>query len=647
MMKPPEEDLYNLQSALAEKQVIFLPVNRLFLDAMERDASIACQLMEAHLQHKRIINILVEECQWQDTVLGLFETWPRDGRPVQQPNVSQRVQQFQMSSLAEERTDYGFLREDLEQLLKELRPFLHKDQVAPTTLTYELENSPDLTNVARDNPIVVPLSELISPEEIPPYTFYLPTVSAPIPILIGRQDGEQVIIDTIPESFIKRERNILIQMEPIPQQAYQLFGKNELKIIGYDDPVSSIKVHVERAEKILLFIPGLTETYGSISGGFVLGTDPLLQQIQKEYDLILYYSYDLLYTSFEENAKFLSSHLSDVGLGRGHEKTLVTVGISIGGLLSRYFVEAELGNEVIQHLILVGTPNQGSPFDNAQSIYRALLASCFADKDLQESHLDFIANYYRESDELRIALDVSKHNKALGFINNGRDPGIPYTLIAGQNSNQIAMEAVRRSMKYLDENSAPTDAFREVMHWLEGANDGLFATASMLDIPGKEEWDFPPEEFTVESNTFSYLKGQVVLEAIIGGPSMVETYRNFQGKRTRQQKSADIGNKKQSDNSGKKELAKKEEIRTIKQIRFGPNTDDHDFEFKLRNAQKFLEQGARVKAYVHFYGRTIEFTDRGEQVLDRLIRELEHYGFAEGSPKMEGKKLVIFISPRQ
>ena len=85
----------------------------------------------------------------------------------------------------------------------------------------------------------------------------------------------------------------------------------------------------------------------------------------------------------------------------------------------------------------------------------------------------------------------------------------------------------------------------------------------------------------------------------------------------------------------------------VKEIRFGPNTDEHDFEFKLRHAQGFLEEGAKVKAYVHFRGRTIVFKDRGELLLLRFLKELEDYGAAEALPKMEGRRMTVIVQPKK
>jgi len=94
-----------------------------------------------------------------------------------------------------------------------------------------------------------------------------------------------------------------------------------------------------------------------------------------------------------------------------------------------------------------------------------------------------------------------------------------------------------------------------------------------------------------------------------------------------------------------KEIKSKTVKTVIKEIRFGPNTDDHDFDFKLRHARKFLEDGAKVKAYVHFRGRTIVFKDRGELLLLKLINELADIGGAETLPKLEGRRMIVLISP--
>ncbi|MFD1096574.1 translation initiation factor IF-3 [Salegentibacter chungangensis] len=85
----------------------------------------------------------------------------------------------------------------------------------------------------------------------------------------------------------------------------------------------------------------------------------------------------------------------------------------------------------------------------------------------------------------------------------------------------------------------------------------------------------------------------------------------------------------------------------VKEIRFGPNTDDHDYEFKKRNAEKFLKEGAKLKAFVFFKGRSIVFKDKGEILLLRLAQDLEEHGKVEQMPKLEGKRMTMFMAPKK
>ena len=92
-----------------------------------------------------------------------------------------------------------------------------------------------------------------------------------------------------------------------------------------------------------------------------------------------------------------------------------------------------------------------------------------------------------------------------------------------------------------------------------------------------------------------------------------------------------------------KQNQKKQEV---KEIRFGPQTDDHDYNFKLNHAKKFLEEGAKVKAFVFFKGRSILFKEQGEILLLRFAQDLEELGKVEQLPKLEGKRMIMFISSK-
>lgn len=84
----------------------------------------------------------------------------------------------------------------------------------------------------------------------------------------------------------------------------------------------------------------------------------------------------------------------------------------------------------------------------------------------------------------------------------------------------------------------------------------------------------------------------------------------------------------------------------VKEIRFGPNTDDHDYNFKLKHAINFLQEGAKVKAYVFFKGRSILFKEQGEILLLRFAQDLEEFGKVEQLPQLEGKRMIMIVSPK-
>jgi len=96
-----------------------------------------------------------------------------------------------------------------------------------------------------------------------------------------------------------------------------------------------------------------------------------------------------------------------------------------------------------------------------------------------------------------------------------------------------------------------------------------------------------------------------------------------------------------------KELKAKQVKVVVKEIRFGPQTDEHDYNFKLKHAQKFLSEGAKVKAFVFFKGRSILFKEQGEILLLRFAQDLEEIAKVEQFPKLEGKRMIIFLGPKK
>jgi len=96
-----------------------------------------------------------------------------------------------------------------------------------------------------------------------------------------------------------------------------------------------------------------------------------------------------------------------------------------------------------------------------------------------------------------------------------------------------------------------------------------------------------------------------------------------------------------------KEIKQKQVKVEVKEIRFGPQTDEHDYNFKLKHAKEFLEDGNKVRAYVFFRGRSILFKEQGEVLLLRFANDLEEFGKVEQMPRLEGKKMFLFIAPKK
>lgn len=96
-----------------------------------------------------------------------------------------------------------------------------------------------------------------------------------------------------------------------------------------------------------------------------------------------------------------------------------------------------------------------------------------------------------------------------------------------------------------------------------------------------------------------------------------------------------------------KELKAKSTQITVKEIRFGPQTDEHDYEFKRKNAEKFLKEGSKLKAFVFFKGRSIIYKEQGQILLLRLAQDLEEHGKVEALPVLEGKRMIMFIAPKK
>lgn len=212
----------------------------------------------------------------------------------------------------------------------------------------------------------------------------------------------------------------------------------EDKKVTYNQDENYVKQQVANAKRIALYIHGIigdTESLVSTIKQPVL-QDGQERSIGKLYDVVLTFDYENLNTTIEQNAQHLKRRLRDVGLSEKHGKELHIIAHSMGGLVSRWFIEREGGNKVVQHLIMLGTPNAGSPWSVVEDWVKLTLGIALNGLSLVAWPAKVVAMLMGTLEKnIRVAL--AQMNPASDFLNSlaaSDDPGIPYSIIAGNTS---------------------------------------------------------------------------------------------------------------------------------------------------------------------------------------------------------------------
>ncbi|MEM7016325.1 MAG: caspase family protein [Pseudomonadota bacterium] len=207
----------------------------------------------------------------------------------------------------------------------------------------------------------------------------------------------------------------------------------------YEPPIANtdtIKQKVAAANKIVLYIHGIIgETQGMVASAQPDWVDASLPAVTGHYDLILNFDYESIGTHIEETARDLKAKLAEVGLDADHGKTLHIIAHSMGGLVSRWFIEREGGKDVVQHLIMLGTPNQGSPWPTAHEFATVALSIGLNRLGTIFWPATVLGYLVKATESIDVALDQMTPNS--GFMKNlaqSSDPGVPYTIIAGNTS---------------------------------------------------------------------------------------------------------------------------------------------------------------------------------------------------------------------
>ena len=323
----------------------------------------------------------------------------------------------------------------------------------PGLSAFELTDVEDYTVVTPESPLKLLVNtELADNEHLLPFAydgeFFLPLGR-------GKKIGnnqieitlERLAKPTSTASSRSLKGSIRIFMEKVAHQKlgrpfeYPILAVADVDDIGkvtYQKDREIVKSKVAESRRILLYIHGIigdTESLVPSVRKAVVEVDDRQRPLRELYDLVLTFDYENIHTTIEENGRLLGKRLQEVGLGKNHDKELHIVAHSMGGLVSRWFIEREGGNQVVQHLIMLGTPNAGSPWPAVQDLVFTLLGiglNQLSEIFLPTKVVAQLLEYLEENDR---ALDqMQPDSQLLKELAENPDPGVPYTIIAGDRS---------------------------------------------------------------------------------------------------------------------------------------------------------------------------------------------------------------------
>lgn len=393
---------------------------------------------------------------------------------------------------------------------------------SPGMSVLELYDVQGMENVNSDNPLHLELQQSLTADEMVIPMAYDPETKMYLPLGFSDADGKMQI-EALPDSTPVKTRSLLgsvkiffqkVVLSKIgfeykhPQLALVQF-ETEGEEFTYETDVAKVKTTVANAKNIVVFIHGII--------GDTTEMPKILRRIPQEngqvfnnpYDLVLAFDYENLNTTIEQTAKDLKMRLAEVGLTAGHHKKLTIIAHSMGGLVSRWFIEKEAGNQVITRLIQVGTPNSGSPWSDVYQLSTVLLTRVVNGAAFLQPYLFALNIAGKFAGQAFITLQQMDPDDStfLPKLNDGTDPKIHYTIVAG--NTQLIPQAIQEIQKSLLQKTLARfnkqSAFKLLNDFLfKQENDIAVAVTSIYGIPGSEKWTNPPKQYAVGSDHLSY-----------------------------------------------------------------------------------------------------------------------------------------------
>lgn len=386
-----------------------------------------------------------------------------------------------------------------------------------------------LKAVTRKDPLRLTVEQPLAANEIVLPLAYDGEFFLPLGYGITKDGNTEIVIEQLPDPVAQGERSLtgsvrIFFQKVISEQLgrefpYPLLGaldtrQPEMPVIL--DP-ALVKQRVTQAKNIVLYIHGIIgDTRSMVSSVrdakvFIAGQEKPLTEI---YDLVLTFDYENLNTPIATIAEQLRDRLAAVGLGIGHGKVLHIVAHSMGGLVSRCFIEQKGGHEVVQHLIMLGTPNGGSPWATVQDWALATLTFALNNLLSVAPPVKLVGKLVGVLEKVDVTLDAMRpDSEFLKSLNAEADPKVPYTIVAGNTSiiDVSSTEAKRRVQALLAKLNRVGRSIIE-FPFLGDPNDIAVAVHNIKKVPGNRT--YPAQVYEVGCNHLVYFTSPIGLKAL-------------------------------------------------------------------------------------------------------------------------------------
>ncbi|MDX1942641.1 MAG: caspase family protein [Saprospiraceae bacterium] len=416
--------------------------------------------------------------------------------------------------------------------------FTQGNHNSPGLSVLELSNIQGKDSINAGNPLSINLQHSIAKDEMVIPMGYDPETKMYFPLGFSIDSGE-IMIQSLPDESPVKTRSLLGSVKIFFQKVvlsrfgfeykHPQLAKVEFEPKGeefsYQTDLTKIKAEVAQKQNIVVFVHGII--------GDTTEMPKILRRIreynnapfQNPYDLVLAFDYENLNTRIQQTAKDFKQRLESIGLGAGHNKKLTIIAHSMGGLVSRWLIEKEGGNQIVTRLVQVGTPNGGSPWSDVYQLSTALLTNAVNGASFLQPYLFSLNLLGKFAGKLFITLQQMDPDDSefLKELNNSSDPGLPYTIVAGNTQliPKIITEAQKGLLKRVMARFKGSSTYKALDSFLfKEPNDIAVAVKSIYHIPGSEKWQRPPQQLSVGCDHLSYfghpdglqVLAQVVLE---------------------------------------------------------------------------------------------------------------------------------------